>query len=165
MKKVFSFINLILVVTLLVFAFTFPVLAAPVDPPVPGWLHADSTFVLSIALMAGALGVVMRWSKDPRVMTMRKRFRIIQFLTLILVLAFAFPALAETGTAMEPVTFTDWFKENLTYILAAALAVSELLAVTPWFKGNGILDSIIKALNFFRGKNRREPADGTAEGN
>ena len=32
------------------------------------------------------------------------------------------------------------------YVLAILLAISELLAVTPWFKGNGILDTFIKIL-------------------
>lgn len=40
----------------------------------------------------------------------------------------------------------DFITAHKTEILAAALAVSELLALIPAFAGNGILDSIIKLL-------------------
>ena len=40
----------------------------------------------------------------------------------------------------------EWTMEYWPYVIAVLLAISELLAVTPWFKGNGILDTFIKAL-------------------
>jgi hypothetical protein len=46
----------------------------------------------------------------------------------------------------------DWFKANLPAILGVALAISEALSVTPWFQGNGILDSIVKSLKFLTSK-------------
>jgi hypothetical protein len=42
--------------------------------------------------------------------------------------------------------------ENLDMILIALLSVSEVLAVLPWFKGNGILDYAIKILRKLTGK-------------
>lgn len=41
----------------------------------------------------------------------------------------------------------DWAIEYWPYIVAVMLAISELLAVTPQLKGNGILDSLIKILS------------------
>ena len=40
----------------------------------------------------------------------------------------------------------DWTIEYWPYIVAVLLAISELMAVTPWFKGNGVLDTFIKML-------------------
>lgn len=40
----------------------------------------------------------------------------------------------------------EWVQANWGYIVAVLLAVSELLAVIPQLKGNGILDSIVKVL-------------------
>lgn len=40
----------------------------------------------------------------------------------------------------------EWIQANWGYIVAVLLAVSELLAVIPQFKGNGFLDTIIKVL-------------------
>jgi len=95
---------------------------------------------------------------------MRKGFNYILF-TLLLVLVLAFPVLGEAAVQSQPVV-VDWFQANLTLILSLALAVSELLAVTPRFKGNGILDSIIKGLKYLQAQNRRYPEnDSTGDGN
>ena len=40
----------------------------------------------------------------------------------------------------------DWVIAYWPYIVAVLLAISELLAVMPQFKGNGILDAFIKVL-------------------
>ena len=53
---------------------------------------------------------------------------------------------AATGGALA------WFSDNKVAVIAAALAISELLALVPGLKGNGILDSIIKILKVVSGK-------------
>ncbi len=55
-------------------------------------------------------------------------------------------AAAPAATAAATVGFLDWFKQNSGAVLGFALAFSELLSLIPAFKGNGILDTIIKAL-------------------
>ncbi|KAB0668928.1 hypothetical protein F6V30_13910 [Oryzomonas sagensis] len=57
-----------------------------------------------------------------------------------------------TVTPAATVGFLDWFKQNTSLVLGVALALSELLAAIPAFKGNGILDSIIKGLVALSGK-------------
>lgn len=89
---------------------------------------------------------------------MRKRYSLL-LIASFLVLVLAFPLLGEAAAEPQPVV-ADWFQTNLTLILSLALAVSELLAVTPWFKGNGILDSIIKGLKYLQAQNRQCPEDG-----
>jgi len=42
--------------------------------------------------------------------------------------------------------------ENKTVILAALLAISEVLALIPGIKANGIFDGIVKALKFAKGE-------------
>ena len=42
--------------------------------------------------------------------------------------------------------------ENKTVILAALLAISEVLALIPSIKANGIFDGIVKALKFAKGE-------------
>jgi hypothetical protein len=42
--------------------------------------------------------------------------------------------------------------DTLTAVLIAALAVSEALALLPWFKGNSVITQIIAILKFFTGK-------------
>lgn len=56
------------------------------------------------------------------------------------------PAAAPAVAAQGAVGFLDWFKQNSGAVLGFALAFSELLSLIPAFKGNGILDTIIKAL-------------------
>ena len=60
------------------------------------------------------------------------------------------PAVA--AAAAPAPAFMDWFSKNLVNIFGIALAVSELLGASPWFKGNGILDSIIKSLRYLASK-------------
>lgn len=56
------------------------------------------------------------------------------------------PVAAPAAAATATVGFLDWFKQNSGAVLGFALAFSELLSLIPAFKGNGILDTIIKAL-------------------
>ena len=46
----------------------------------------------------------------------------------------------------QPVSIMTWFTQNKAAVLAFTLALSELLSLIPAFKGNGILDTIIKAI-------------------
>ncbi len=66
-------------------------------------------------------------------------------------------ALAAPAPAAS-VSILDWFRQNNALILGVALAISELLGATPWFKGNGLLDSIVKSLKFLAGKDSVPPA-------
>ncbi len=45
-------------------------------------------------------------------------------------------------------SFILWAKENLAAILGVCLALSELMGASPWFKGNGLIDSVTKSLKF-----------------
>jgi hypothetical protein len=54
--------------------------------------------------------------------------------------------------APAPVGFLDWFKANTPAVLGVALALSELLSLIPAFKGNGILDTIVKGLKALSNK-------------
>lgn len=82
------------------------------------------------------------------------------FLVLAIMLTMAFMAIADPGTAAATApaasqpdpSIVAWFSLYKAYIFAAALALSELLAVTPWFKGNGLLDTVIKGLKMLSGK-------------
>lgn len=82
------------------------------------------------------------------------------FIILAIMLTMAFMAIADPGTVAATVpaavqpdpSIVAWFSLYKAYIFAAALALSELLAVTPWFKGNGLLDTIIKGLKMLYGK-------------
>ena len=58
------------------------------------------------------------------------------------------PAVAAAAT----VGFMDWFKQNTSACLGVVVAISELLALIPGFKGNGILDTILKAAKFMSEK-------------
>ena len=60
------------------------------------------------------------------------------------------PAVA-TPAAAAP-SILDWFQANEAAIFAAALAVSEMLALIPGFAGNGVIDTCIKALKLLSGK-------------
>ena len=63
------------------------------------------------------------------------------------------PAVIPAVPATVPApSIIDWFTLYKAYIFGAALAISELLGVTPWFKGNGIMDTIIKGLKLLMGK-------------
>lgn len=68
-------------------------------------------------------------------------------LTIITALAFAADPPATAAAVPVPSTsFMAWFSVNENAILKFALSVSEFLGVFTMFKGNGILDSIVKGL-------------------
>lgn len=56
-----------------------------------------------------------------------------------------------TTTAAAP-GFMDWLAQNKAVVIGAALAISELLALIPGIKGNGILDMVINLLKSEQGK-------------
>lgn len=64
---------------------------------------------------------------------------------------------AEVAPAAKTVGFLDWFMQNSTIVFAAALALSELLALIPGFQANGILEGIIKALKLLSAKPEQPP--------
>ena len=45
-------------------------------------------------------------------------------------------------------SFLLWAQQNLTAILSVCLGIGELMSLSPWFKGNGIIDSLVKSLKF-----------------
>ena len=75
---------------------------------------------------------------------MKKLFCLLAVLG-VLVSSVAMAADAVVPAATTP-SLMAWFQANTAVILGVALAISELLAQIPAFKGNGILDTIIKAL-------------------
>lgn len=77
---------------------------------------------------------------------MKSFISILFLLVLVAVSAFATTAAPVVAAVPAPTLF-GWFQANTPVILGVALAVSELLSVIPAFKGNGILDTIIKALH------------------
>jgi len=92
-----------------------------------------------------------------------KRFSVLvlSLLTVfIILLAMTVLAVADPGTATAAApaatqpdpSIVAWFSLYKSYIFAAALTLGELMAVTPWFKGNGIIDTIIKALKMLCSK-------------
>lgn len=50
------------------------------------------------------------------------------------------------------ISVLDWFKANTAVVIGLALAISEVLALIPGIKGNGIVDAIIKALKVLANK-------------
>jgi len=71
----------------------------------------------------------------------------------ILAMATAVAFGADPAPAVAPVIgFFDWFKMNSVLVFGALLALSELLSMIPAFHGNGILDTIIKALKLMTAK-------------
>lgn len=46
----------------------------------------------------------------------------------------------------------DWLMLNKAAIFGVCLAISEFLSLIPGFHGNGILDTVIKALRMLTGK-------------
>ncbi len=82
---------------------------------------------------------------------MKTCFSYIICILMLLVSAVSFGADSAPATAVPVVADASlliWAKGNLTGILGILLAMSELMAASPWFKGNGILDSITKSLKF-----------------
>lgn len=72
--------------------------------------------------------------------------KMISLIVLIAVVAIAAISGAAEAVAAPAPSLLSWFMANSTVILAMLLAVTEVLALIPGFKGNGILDTIIKAL-------------------
>ena len=77
-----------------------------------------------------------------------KKFFLFLALVVVFVAAVCFgaDAVVPAAAAVPAVGFMDWFKQNATAVIGAALALSEVLSLIPAFQGNGILDTIIKAL-------------------
>ena len=71
---------------------------------------------------------------------------------ILIILSIAAIVLAADAATVPQVSLFDWFLQNKAAILAAALAFSEVLSLIPAFKGNGIIDTIIKALQTLSGK-------------
>ncbi len=87
--------------------------------------------------------------------TYRSPFSFLILFILVMLSAFAWgadvvPVVAPVAalSATPSASFLFWAKQNLTVILGLMLALSELLGSSPWLKGNGIIDSIIKCLKF-----------------
>lgn len=81
---------------------------------------------------------------------MRRIFAFMFLFTLSLV-AYAFGADAVAPVVAAP-SFMAWMQAHTTEIFGLALIISEFLALIPGFQGNGILDTIIKALRVLSGK-------------
>lgn len=80
---------------------------------------------------------------------MKKLFSVLMSVIFVMLcMAFVFICqAADTAAAAETSqSLVEFFSTNAVIILGAALAVSEVLALIPALKGNGILDSIIKGL-------------------
>lgn len=73
--------------------------------------------------------------------------KLLVLLVLALVSTSAVAADAGAPAVVASQSGLEWFQANSAVILAAALALSEVLALIPALKGNGILDAIIKGLN------------------
>ncbi|MDA8413008.1 MAG: hypothetical protein M0023_04380 [Desulfobacteraceae bacterium] len=69
------------------------------------------------------------------------------------VTAFAADPVATVAVApIATVSILDWFKQNSAAIFGALFAISEVLGAIPGFKGNGIFDTIVKALSILSNK-------------
>jgi len=93
-----------------------------------------------------------------------KKFGGFILMFVLLALAMVAGAFGADPVAVVPVaaapaapSILSWFMANQAAVFAAALAMSELLSLIPGFKGNGILDTIIKALVQLSGKNQQAP--------
>lgn len=84
---------------------------------------------------------------------MKKAFCLVVSLFFVSAVAFA-----ADPAPVAAVGFLDWFKQNSGAVLGFALALSEILSLIPAFKGNGILDTIIKALQAMSGNPPTPPA-------
>lgn len=79
-----------------------------------------------------------------------KLLRLILALFILTICTVAFGADA-VAVAPAP-SIMEWFIVNKAAVFGAALALSELLSLIPGFQGNGILDTIKKALVQLSGK-------------
>lgn len=88
-----------------------------------------------------------------------KRFFLPFIIVAVALAGYAFAAdPAAPAVPAASVGFLDWFKQNTGPVLAVALAISELLSLIPAFRGNGILDTILKALHALSDKQTTPPA-------
>ncbi len=62
------------------------------------------------------------------------------------------PGVTAPAAAAAP-SLVAWFQANQVYVYGALLAISELLGVVPQFQGNGVIDTIIKAIKLLMAKN------------
>lgn len=94
--------------------------------------------------------------------------KILKRLVVAMAMALAAAAIVSAETAAPgttPATATTtpsimaWFQANQAAIFGLALAISEFLALIPAFKGNGILDTVIKALKLLTGKDTCLPTE------
>ena len=60
-------------------------------------------------------------------------------------------AIAVAPAVVAP-SMIEWFVVNKAAVFGCLLGISELLSLTPGFKGNGIFDTILKALTSLSGK-------------
>jgi len=75
-------------------------------------------------------------------------------LMLVFILISAIGVAAETAVSAATAnqSWFEWLDVNALILLGAALALSEVLALIPGFKGNGILDTIIKFIKLLISK-------------
>lgn len=73
-------------------------------------------------------------------------------LMLVFILISAIAIAAESVAPVVNQTWFEWVDINAVVLLGAALAISEVLALIPGFKGNGILDTIIKFIKLLISK-------------
>jgi hypothetical protein len=73
------------------------------------------------------------------------------FAAVLCLMATAALAAEAVAPAAAP-SFQSWLMANTTPMLVLALGVSELLGSSPWLKGNGIIDTIVKFLKFMTEK-------------
>jgi hypothetical protein len=94
---------------------------------------------------------------------MRKLFSLVMLvftLAVLAVTAFAADPVAVVAAAATPVvqvSIVDWFKQNAAVIFSALFGISEVLGMIPGFKGNGIFDTIVKALQILSNKQATAP--------
>ena len=96
--------------------------------------------------------------------------RIMFYVLALLLITVAVASAAAVATVAAPVvaavptvvaaspSFMDWIMGNKTAIFGVCLAISEFMSLIPAFKGNGILDTIIKALELLSNKPATPPA-------
>lgn len=80
---------------------------------------------------------------------MKKLSSLVVFVVLCILASVCFaadPAATAAVVAPVKVSILDWFKQNSAVIFAALFSVSEVLGLIPGFKGNGVFDTIVKAL-------------------
>lgn len=64
--------------------------------------------------------------------------------TMMLVLTCQIAICGDAAQVASNPSAVEWAKGNIDLLLGITLAISEFLGATPWLKGNGIIDGIIK---------------------